>query len=319
MSKPEPPANLITCSFRGDLEVCRMLCASVDRFVPETIPHSLYVPRADMPLFADLASDRRTIGAQEDLLPRWFVKLPLPSPEWRRRLHLPRRNMYVTPYSPLVRGWIAQQIMKIAATARASAEIVAHVDSDSIFIRPLKLEHLARDGKVRIYRNPEMVEFETHRVWQEAAGRLLGLPPSRYYGAEYIDPLVVWRRSVIRRMTARIEEISGRDWRVALARTPHFAEYVLYGVYADQVLGLEEAGLMAEDFSLNHARWGDEFDGPAGVQAFIDALQPGHVASLIQSTMSTSMADRQAIFERLAARAAAQDQELERAGPSASR
>lgn len=309
MSLPEPQANLITCSFRGDLEVCRMLCESVDRFVPETIPHSLYVPRADIPLFADLASPRRTIGAQEDLLPRWFVKLPLPSPEWRRRLHLPRRNMYVTPYSGLVRGWIAQQIMKIAATARATAEIVTHVDSDSVFIRPLTLEHLARDGKVRIYRNPEMVPFETHRVWQEAAGRLLDLPPSRYYGAEYIDPLVVWRRSVIQRMIARIAEVSGKDWRVALARTPHFAEYVLYGVYADQVLGLEEAGLMPEAFSLNHARWSDEFEGPDGVQAFIDDLRPVHVATLIQSTMSTSMAERKAIFERIAARAAAQDQE----------
>jgi hypothetical protein len=319
MSLPEPQANLITCSFRGDLEVCRMLCASVDRFVPETIPHSLYVPRADIPLFADLASPRRTITAQEELLPRWFIKLPLPSPEWRRRLHLPRRNMYVTPYSLPVRGWIAQQIMKIAATAQASAEIVAHVDSDSIFIRPLKLEHLSRDGKVRIYRNPEMVELETHRVWQEAAGKLLGLPPSRYYGAEYINPLVVWRRSVIQRMIARIAQVSGRDWRVALARTPHFAEYVLYGVFADQVLGLKEAGLMPEAFTLNHARWSDEFEGPEGVDAFIDALQPVHVASLIQSTMSTSMADRQAIFERLAARAAAQDQEAARLAESASR
>lgn len=319
MSLPEAAANLVTCSFRGDLEVCRMLCESVDRFVPETIPHSLYVPRADIPLFADLASDRRTIGAQEDLLPRWFVKLPLPSPEWRRRLRLPRRNMYATPYSLPVRGWIAQQIMKIAATAQASAEIVAHVDSDSVFIRPLRLEHLARDGKVRLYRNPEMVELETHRVWQEAAGRLLGLPPSRYYGAEYINPLVVWRRSVIQRMIARIAQVSGRDWRVALARTPHFAEYVLYGIFADQVLGLEEAGLMAEDFSLSHARWGDEFDGAEGVQAFIDALRPEHVTSLIQSTMSTGMAERQAIFERIAARAAAQDQELDRLGSSASR
>jgi hypothetical protein len=315
----QPDVNLITCSFRGDLEVCRMLCASVDRFVPATIPHTLYVPRADIPLFADLASDRRIIRAQEDLLPRWFVKLPLPSREWRRRLHLPRRNMYVTPYSLLVRGWIAQQIIKIAATAEASAEIVTHVDSDSIFIRPLKLEHLTRDGKVRLFRDPDMVPLETHRVWQEAAGRLLGLPPSRYYGAEYIDPLVVWRRSVIRRMTARIEEISGRDWRIALARTPHFAEYVLYGVFADQVLGMEEAGLMPETFSLNHARWGDEFEGAAGVQAFIDALEPHHVASLIQSTMSTSMAERQAIFERLAARAAAQDQEAARSALSASR
>lgn len=319
MSLPEAEANLITCSFRGDLDVCRMLCESIDRFVPETIPHTLYVPRADIPLFADLASDRRTVAAQEDLLPRWFVKLPLPSPEWRRRLHLPRRNVYVTPYSPPVRGWIAQQIMKIAATARASAEIVAHIDSDNVFIRPLKLEHLARDGKVRVYRNPEMVDLETHRVWQEAAGRLLGLPPSRYYGGEYINPFVVWRRSVIQGMIERIEAVAGRDWRVVLARTPHFAEYVLYGVYADQVLGLDAAGLMAEDFTLCHARWGDEFEDAEDEAAFIRSLRPEHVTCLIQSTIETPMAERRALFDRVEALAAEQDQEAGRMAESASR
>ncbi|WEK51515.1 MAG: DUF6492 family protein [Candidatus Kaistia colombiensis] len=319
MTGPAAEANLITCSFRGDLDVCWMLCESIDRFVPATIPHSLYVPRADLPLFAHLASDRRTVGAQEDLLPRWFRKLPLPGPEWRRRLRLPRRNMYVTPYSPLVRGWIAQQIMKIAATANASAEIVAHIDSDNVFIRPLKLEHLARDGKVRIYRNPEMVELETHRVWQETAGKLLGLAQSRYYGAEYINPFVVWRRSVIRGMIERIEQIAGRDWRIVLARTPHFAEYVLYGVYADKVLGLEAAGLMPESFTLCHSRWGDEFAGAEDEASFIRSLRPEHVTCLIQSTIDTSITKRQAIFDQVAALAAEQDQGAARLGASASR
>jgi hypothetical protein len=308
----EPQANLITCSFRGDLDVCRMLCESIDRFVPETIPHSLYVPRADLPLFADLASSRRMVAAQEDLLPRWFVKLPLPSPEWRRRLHLPRRNMYVTPYSPLVRGWIAQQIMKIAASARASAEIVAHVDSDNVFIRPLTLEQLAPTGRVRIYRNAEMVPLETHRVWHEAAGKLLGLPPSRFYGAEYINPFVVWRRSIVRGMIERIESVAGRDWRIVLARTPHFAEYVIYGAYAEQIVGLEEAGLIPQDFTLCHARWGDEFEGEGDIQAFIDTLEPWHVTSLIQSTIGTSMAERRAVFDRVEALARIQDQDVGR-------
>jgi hypothetical protein len=303
-----PQANLITCSFRGDLDVCRMLCESIDRFAPATIPHSLYVPRADLKLFADLASDRRTVAAQEDLLPSWFVKLPLPGPEWRKRLHLPRRNIYVTPFSPPVRGWIAQQIMKIAATANASAEIVAHIDSDNVFIRPLTLEALARDGKVRIYRDPVRVEMETHRVWQETAGRLLGLPSSRYYGAEYINPFVVWRRSVIHGLIERIEGIAGRDWRIVLARTPHFAEYVLYGVYADQVVGLEQAGLMPEDFTLCHSRWGDEFAGAEDEASFIRSLRPEHVTCLIQSTIDTSMAMRRAIFDQVAALAAEQDQ-----------
>jgi hypothetical protein len=198
--------------------------------------------------------------------------------------------------------------MKIAASARSSAEIVAHVDSDNVFIRPLKLEHLAPEGRVRIYRNAEKVELETHRVWHETAGRLLGLPPSRFYGAEYINPFVVWRRSIVRGLIERIESVSGRDWRIVLARTPHFAEYVLYGVYAEQVIGLDEAGLIPQDFTLCHARWGDEFEGEADVKAFLDTLEPWHVTSLIQSTIGTTMAERRAVFDRVEALAEAQDQ-----------
>lgn len=304
----EMSASLVTCSFAGDLDVCRLLCDSVDRFVPETIGHRLYVPANDMPLFAPLASSRRTIATQESLLPRWFWKVPLPSQRWRARLGLPRRNVYLTPFSLPVRGWIAQQIMKLAATAEAGAEIVVHVDSDNAFIRPFSVESLARDGRVRLYRDPEMVDMPSHRLWHAAAGRLLGLPPADFYGAEYIDQLVVWRRSVLLRLLARIGETTGRDWRVALARTPHFAEYILYGVFADRALGLEAAGLFAEPNSLCLSRWSQAFADAADEDAFVAAIRPRHVACLIQSTIDMAPDARRRLFERATAFAAAQDE-----------
>jgi hypothetical protein len=106
-ARPALTASLVTCSYSGDFEACRLLCESVDRYVPDTIHHSLFVPAGDMELFSDLASSRRTIAAQESLLPRWFYKLPMPGQPWRALLRLPRRNIYLTPYSLPVRGWIA--------------------------------------------------------------------------------------------------------------------------------------------------------------------------------------------------------------------
>ena len=291
-------ASLVTCSFSGDFDVCRLLCETVDRFVPEDIAHQLYVPRKDMALFAPLASARRRIGAQEDLLPGWFWKAPLPGPRWRALLHLPRRNIYLTPYSLPVRGWIAQQIMKIAATAASDTEIVVHVDSDNAFIRPLLPKHLAQNGRVRLYRNPEMVGMDSHRLWHAAAGRLLGLPPRPFYDAEYIDQLVVWRRSVVLKLTAQIEAVAGQDWRIALARTPHFAEYILYGVFADKVLGLEDAGLAGTAQSLCLSRWSGAFTGPEDEAAFLAAIEPQHVACLIQSTIAMPLDERRRLFER---------------------
>jgi hypothetical protein len=308
MSDDFSTATLITCSYRGDLEVCRILCESIDRFAPANIGHQLFVPAQDMALFADLASPRRTIATQESLLPRWLWKIPLPGPEWRARLHLPRRNIYVSPFSPPVRGWIAQQIMKFAATAAAPTEIVTHVDSDNAFVRPLTLDHFVRSGRVRLYRNPEKVELNTHRVWHATAGRLLGLPVSDFYGAEYIDPLVVWRRSVLRGVLNRIEKVAGRDWRQVLAGTPHFAEYVLYGVFADRVLGLDAAGLLADPRSLCHSLWTEPLANESEVAAFVAAIQPHQVLCLAQSTIAMSISERKRVFARVSEVAAAQDQ-----------
>lgn len=300
-------AALLTCSYRGDLAVCQLLCESIDRYVPAHIHHTLFVPEDDLALFAGLASGRRSVRTQESLLPRGFWKVPLPGPEWRRRLRLPRRDIFLTPYSLPVRGWIAQQIMKMSATVEAGHEVVIHIDSDNAFIRPLTPAYVVREGRVRLYRNPRMVPLETHRTWHRAAGRLLGLEPSDFYGAEYIDPLVVWRRSVLRRTVERIAGVAGTDWRIALARTAHFAEYVLYGAFADKVLGLDEAGLFATDETLCHARWSDEFADQADIDAFISGIGPGHLTCNLQSTIAISMATRREIFEKVAMRAAGQD------------
>ena len=302
-------ASLVTCSFRGDLDVCRLLCETIDRFAPQDMVHWLYVPKADVALFADLASPRRRIATQESLLPWWFAKAPLPGPEWRARLRLPRRNIYVTPFSKPVRGWIAQQVMKIAAATQADTEIVVHVDSDNAFIRPLRAEDLMRNGRVRLYRHSDMVDRSSHRLWHEAAGRLLGLEPSDFYGAEYIDQLVVWRRSVARGLTERLAEVAGMDWRIALARAPHFAEYILYGVYADRVLGLDKAGLFPVEQTLCLSRWTEGFDNVDEEAAFIAAIEPQHVACLVQSTIDMPIAARRALFDRACDIAAKQDDE----------
>ncbi len=300
-------ANIVTLSFRGDLEVCRLLCASVDRYASDAFVHSLYVPAADMPLFANLAAERRRIATQESLLPRWFWKVPLPSPHWRARLFLPRRNVYLTPFSLPVRGWIAQQIMKIAAALASEREIVAFLDSDNALVRPLAIDHLTRSGKICHYHDPHPAEIPGQGRWYEAARRLLGLPQDDCYRPAYIHPMIAWRRRVVQGMIQRIEATTGRGWVGALARTPRFAEYNIYGLYAEQILGLEAAGLYAESRPLVHSSWRSRLAGAAETSAFVDALEPEHVACNIQSTSGMTIEERMQIYDMLRLRARAQD------------
>src|SRR5690606_7675218 len=302
-----PSIEVLTKSYRSDFEHCELLCESMVRFVQAGITHTLVVPRSDTSLFSRLLTDRRRIIAEDELLPSWFWRVPLPSPEWRRRLHLPRRDIYLTPFSPPVRGWIAQQIMKIAAAAASSADIVVHIDSDNVFIRPLKVENIVPGGKVRIYREPQPAGLATRVRWQRVAGKLLGLPEKEFYGGEYISPLVVWKTSIVRGMIERIEAVGKQNWIKILARTPHFAEYVLYGVYADQILGFEKAGLQPEDFSLCHSRWSDTFADDADMTAFVEAVEPHHVTCLVQSTIAHDRALRRNLFARVTELARQQD------------
>ena len=292
-------ATLITCSFRGDLEVCRLLCQSIDRYASDEFEHRLYVPKGDLTLFADLATPRRRIETQESLLPRWLIKAPLPSPKWRARLGLSRRNVYLTPFG-VVRGWIAQQILKIAASSSAPSEIVAHIDSDAALVAPLRIEHFVLEGQARLYAGAVEERLEGHARWYAQAARLLGLPPRDYYAFDYIAPLVVWRRSVVEAMTARIGQTTGRDWARALAATPHFSEYVLYGVFARHGVGLASAGLQGDDRSLCLSRWSEALDGPQAQARFVEGAQADHVLCCVQSTIPISLEARARIYEAAA-------------------
>ena len=291
-------ATLITCSFRGDLDVCRLLCRSIDLNASADFEHRLYVPKRDLPLFADLATSRRRVETQESLLPRWFWKVPMPGTEWRRRLRLPRRNFYLTPIHGPVRGWIAQQIMKISASLRADSDVVAHIDSDSAVVRPLTLSHLHRDGRTRLYAGEVAERHAGHALWYAEAARLLGLPADDYYRAEYIAPLVVWRRSVVQAMTARIEATTGRSWASALAATPHFSEYVLYGVFAQHALGPGAAGLRAEGRACCLTRWVDGFDDAAAIENFLAQAQADQLVCCLQSTLAIPLKTRAGVYRR---------------------
>ncbi|WP_020179867.1 DUF6492 family protein [Methylopila sp. M107] len=300
-------ALLSTCSFRGDFDACKVLCESVDRFVSPEIMHQLIVPQQDLELFGTLRSPRRRVLPEGEFLPRGFFKIPMPSTKLRRALRLPRRDVYLTPYSLPVRGWIAQQLKKFAATAKADAEIVIHIDSDNAFIRPLTMDNVARDGLVRMYRHPERVALPSHLRWHQTAARLLGLPPTDWFGAEYINPMVVWRRSALVATIERIEAVTGKPWGVALARTQHFAEYVLYGVHADQVLGLAAAGLYPDPKTYCHGRWIDDFRDAADEEDFVRSVEPHHVTCLLQSTTDVPEERRRSLFARVEREAARQD------------
>ena len=160
---------VITPSYEPDFGLCEDLSRSVLENSPETVHHHIIVPRRDLELFARLAGPRTHIRCEADFLPSTFV--PVPFSKYTVNLRRP---------FPPVRGWILQQVIKLAAAAASQDDAVVLVDSDIEFIRPFTPQTFVRQGVVRFYRKPNADDerLPRHMIWHRVARQLLGLPPT---------------------------------------------------------------------------------------------------------------------------------------------
>jgi hypothetical protein len=294
-----PAASLVTISYRGDLELARDLCASVDAFLDPAIEHVLVVPRSDKRLFAPLASPRRRIVLVEDVLPRDYHKLPLP-----RRINLGLfqrrlREMWWTPRG-LTRGWIIQQILKLSAPEYVRSPTIVFADSDIVLVAPLTADRVASEGATRLYAVPDATaDSAMHAAWHRTAQRLLGLPVTGYSGADYIGNLITWHAQSVLALQARIAETTGRRWDVAVLGEHEFSEYILYGVFTQAVLHGAGHRPSAED--LVHAGWFYDLSSEGGIRAFVEGVSGAPVGVAIQSTEHFTVEERRDIVRRVAA------------------
>lgn len=292
---------LATPSYRGDVDRCRLLCASIDRFVSGHAMHYLLVEDRDLPLFRDLEGPRRRILPESQLLPAWLKPRPDPFSLGRRRVWTGMRAL--GRGLPPLRGWHAQQLRKFAVAAVAPEEVILFADSDMLFVRPFDLAGLERDGAVRLYRKPDAITagMERHRPWCENAAALLGIGAPSYPGPDYINNMVSWRSDHVRGLLAHVERLSRRDWVSAIARDRQFSEYMLYGYYVEQVLGLEAAGHWPDARELCKVYWfPEDVTGLDLLKSFEEVLEPWQVAVGVQSFIGQPLDRVRALFERQA-------------------
>ena len=270
---------VVTPSYAPDFDLCADLNRSVLARSGEDVHHHIVVAARDLPLFARLAGPRTHIRRAADHLPRGFV----PVPGANLTVNLRR------PFPPL-RGWITQQIVKLAVAATFDADAVLLVDSDIEFVRPFGPQTYLRDGVVRFYRKPEAIDgsLPRHVIWHRVARELLGLPPARPPLHDYISAPVAWSPTIVRRMQHRIEMVTGRSWAEAIGARLHFSEATLYGVFVDEVLGGPAvANSSAQMLCHNHY---DEVPlDAAGLRRFLAGVAPDDVAVMISAKSGTPL------------------------------
>ena len=154
----------------------------------ERVRHTVIVPPRDLDLFGVLGGDRTSIRSVDEFLPG---------------LHRLPRNYWLNPRRPWlpVRGWVAQQLVKLAAAAASRSDLVLMVDSDIVFVPAVRRRdvHLGI-GTAGVLPADDAVDdrLPRHVLWHEAARRLLGLGTrSTTPLPDYVSCPCVWEPSVV--------------------------------------------------------------------------------------------------------------------------
>ncbi len=220
------PVALLTPTYGRDLEICTLLCESVDRHVTSFAKHYLLVPDSDLPLFAPLASERRVVIPASTFLPDWLRPLP-------RVVQRKRRQFWWSLRAKPVSGWHVQQFLKIAATISLPHERYCILDSDVVFFRDFDLARFEYPNTIPLLTMAGAVTADQprHSRWLDTSHQLLGLPTPPFPAADYIGHIIFWDKQTTRDLTSRIEAVTSVEWIEALCRTREFSEYMLYGYF----------------------------------------------------------------------------------------
>lgn len=293
---------IVTTSHRPDAATFARLHASVVAHTDSTTRHIVVVPHIDVPLFESIGSPRLEVLSEREVLPRRFVAATRLAriPRIPRGLRIAAVNVQ-HPWPP-IRGWIFQQIVKLALVSELDTDVAVIIDSDVLLVGRLD-ESMFRDndGVARLYRLPGGItaDMTRHRTQQAKALSLLGLDRAETDSPDYIAGIVSWDPALVRTLLARIESTTGRRWQDCIGGSLDFSEFITYGTY---VMSLAEPSRRAfvSDRSLSHSHWGPTPLTMATAHLFVQALDDDDVAVHVQSNTSTDDAVLRFIAEEAA-------------------
>ncbi|WP_426609731.1 DUF6492 family protein [Bradyrhizobium sp. McL0616] len=273
---------VVTPTYLPDLSRCELLARSLDRTSPD-VPHYLVVDRRDRWAFKHLETGRRRLIESEALLGKWIWRMP------------GRRSFWFSLKAPPVRGWIIQQILKIASIDAIPEQTLVFCDSDTAFFRHFDREDILVDGKVGLLD----VGMAGDPKWTTVARRLLGLAQHDGASRNHVGNMICWNRETVKMMQQRIETSTGMDWRVALARTTNFSEYMVYGIFVSEVLGYDAVNHAPSSVPLVRASWHTPLATDSAIDAFFTDFDSRTVAVMIHSKDSVDPVRYRHHLERL--------------------
>jgi hypothetical protein len=232
------------------------------------IDHYIIVDQHDLRIFKQLSNRRTHVIDSREIIDPGFTKL------WGRN------GWWISPQWRPVRGWIMQQIRKLAISRIVDQEIQINLDSDVVFIRPFTSSIFCKGADLALFevdfRNAEIIE------WANVGARLTGSRRPDLV-MNYVGMLISWWRRTIFEITAAIEKNSGMPWQVALARENTFSEYMLYGTYVRQNIAEGNTHHFSDHRTLVQNSWGKSTNTEADLEQLFLTVPQECVAVMIHS------------------------------------
>jgi hypothetical protein len=267
-----------------DVERCRLLLESTERWVAPPLKHYLVIAKRDVPLFRPMLTSRTTLVVVEDMIPKWLFRLPGMKRFWFSLKTRPVKN------------WILQQIVKLSAPQLVKEDVLLFADSDMFFIAPFDPRIYERDDRVPLFlETGQRGLIPNNDAWQATCSRLLGLEVEPEYDTNYIGQLIWWRRQNALATVARVEELAGRSWQQCVAPLSGFSEYVLYGLHSHKVLG-ERSGHWHDGTVRTLCYWGTDTLDTSALEKFSGSRGPQHHSAMISAKSGTSLQDVRRVF-----------------------
>lgn len=243
-----------TQSYKGDFRECKLLCESLDRFASQ-IEHFIFVNDEDFLLFQSLNYNQHKVHKKSECIPWYFFRLPF-------KIH--DHFFWVSPFTFPMRGWIYQQICKLAIfdVIGETYDFIINLDSEAVMIKPFDLNTVYRDGKFKLHRNTDIDSdpnrWKYIRSIQKFFKGKLPIEEMNKYG--YMDIATIFVRENIQEMLSEIKRNSPyRNWKLWMANTLKFSEFYTYGNYVVHCLNLRNHYL-TEDIDIQLIRYDAHVD-----------------------------------------------------------
>jgi hypothetical protein len=276
---------LVTPSYWMDVERCRFLLETAERWVPAHVRHYLVIARRDVPLFKSMLSARTTLLVVEDIIPPWLFRVP------------GLRHFWISLRTRPVKNWILQQIVKLSAPAVIPEDVLLYADSDMFFIAPFDPGSFERDNKVPLFlETGQRGLIASNDEWQATCSRLLGIPAETGCDNNYVGQLIWWRRKNALAAVERIQETTGKSWQQAIAPLSGFSEYILYGLHSHRILGEQQSGHWYDGVIRTLCYWRTDPLDLGALEAFKGSREPYHHSAMVSAKSHTSIDDIRKVF-----------------------